>query len=278
MTARQQTDPLVPRPVLVRAKRVECLDTVTLELAAPHSSEFAFRPGQFNMLYVYGVGEIPVSVSGDPNHPVTLFHTIRATGAVSRALIEAESGDVLGLRGPYGSAWPLESARHGDVLILAGGIGLAPLRPLLYELARHRSQYRNVTLLYGTRLPETILYRDLLASLAQWRIDTYVTVDSATPGWTGNVGVVTSQMSKAVFDPQGTTVFMCGPEVMMRFAVRTVLDAGIPEQNVHLSLERNMKCAIRQCGRCQLGPVFVCRDGPVFPLPRIWRLLNIQEL
>lgn len=231
------------------------------------------------MLYVFGVGEVPISISGDPHHPETLIHTTRAVGTVTKAMRQLKAGDVMGIRGPYGTCWPVEKAEGYDVVIVAGGIGLAPLRPSLYHILEHRDKYGKVVLLYGTRSPDDILFRK---ELERWRsrfdLEIYVTVDYANPGWRGNVGVVTNLIPKAPFDPLHTMAMICGPEVMMRFTAIELLKRGVEAPNIYLTMERNMKCGIGLCGHCQLGESFICKDGPVFALTEMQERLNQWEV
>jgi NAD(P)H-flavin reductase len=235
-----------------------------------------FQAGQFTMLYSFGVGEVPISISGDPNRPTPLVHTVRAVGAVTRAICSAKRGDILGVRGPYGQGWPLSEAEGQDVVVIAGGLGLAPLRPVLYHLIAHRLRYRDARLFYGARSPRDLLYQ---REHARWRrhMAVNVTVDHGGDGWTGHVGVVTSLLARQRLDPARTIALICGPEVMMRFTVRELERQGIPHERIYLSLERNLKCAVRLCGRCQLGPAFICQDGPVFRYDRIRPFLTIRE-
>lgn len=266
---------MVPIPYRVVRRRRETHDSWTLELE-PHggASVQPFAPGQFAMLYAFGKGEIPISVSALP-----LVHTIRAVGVVSAALCDARKGDVLGVRGPFGTAWPIEAAEGADVVVLTGGIGLAPLRPVVHHLLANRERYGRVVVLSGGRSPEELLYT---AELERWRgrfdIQVEVAVDQAGVGWRGRVGVVTTLVPRADFDPAHTVAMICGPEVMMRFAVAALQDRGVPAEAIHVSLERSMKCAIRLCGHCQLGPEFICHDGPVFPWDRVEPLLRVREL
>lgn len=272
-------DPMLPRPARVRRRRRDGPHVWTLEIEAAGQDGISFAPGQFNMLTLFGVGEVPISLSGDPAKPGHLVHTIRAAGPVSTALARLSPGEPVGLRGPFGSAWPMAEANGRDVVIVAGGLGLAPLRPALLRLLAERSLYGQVVLLYGTRSPEEILFR---REIEAWRrrldIDIEVTVDHATGDWHGHVGVVTTLISRAAFDPLRTIAFVCGPEVMMRFAITALTDAGLADEAIHLSMERNMKCAVGFCGHCQFGTTFVCRDGPVFRYDRIRDLLSLKEI
>lgn len=273
-------DPMLPQLYRVQRVQPEIRGTSTLELVPTNDATgLSFAPGQFTMLYVFGVGEIPISISGDPARPHLLVHTIRAVGAVSRALQRLRRGDVIGVRGPFGSAWPIEDAKGNDVILVAGGLGLAPLRPALYALLSQREQYGRLCLLYGARTPQDVLYA---RELARWRsrfdLDVYVTVDSASAAWRGQVGVVTSLLAKIAFDPANTVALVCGPEVMMRFTVRELQERGLGAAHVFVSMERNMKCALGFCGHCQFGPTFICKDGPVLRYDRIQSWFGRREI
>jgi NAD(P)H-flavin reductase len=195
----------------------------------------------------------------------TLTHTIRAVGATTMALCSLRPGDMLGLRGPFGTGWDLEAAVGGDLVVIGGGIGLAPVRSVVRSAMAERERFGHVAVLVGARTPELLLYQD---ELEEWRhrgdVEVLVTVDAAQSGWTGDVGVVTDLIDRAGFDPARTEALVCGPEIMMRFSANALLARGVPAERIQVSLERNMECAIAQCGHCQLGPVFVCREGPVF--------------
>jgi NAD(P)H-flavin reductase len=268
---------IATEPWRVADARRETSDTVTLHLVPPGG--YAFRPGQFNMLSVPGVGEVPISVSGDPAAGDTVLHTIRDVGAVTHALCALRPGERAGVRGPYGTWWPVEEAAGGDLVIVAGGIGLPPLRPALHEALADRDRFGRIVLLYGARTPDDLLFPgELAAWRARFDLDVDVTVDAAAPGWRGNVGVVPGLLDHAAFDPAKTTAFVVGPEIMMRFTVRALLAAGVAADRVYLSAERNMQCAVALCGHCQLGPLIVCRDGPVFRYTTVARWLGIREL
>jgi NAD(P)H-flavin reductase len=274
------SDPMLPALYRVRRVLRETDDTFTLELDADDDVPMrSFAPGQFNMLYVFGVGEVPISISGDPAHPETLVHTTRAVGTVTKAMRELKRGGVIGVRGPYGSSWPVDESAGNDIVIVAGGIGLAPLRPILYRVIAQRARYGKVVLLYGTRTPDDILFKeDLKRWRARFDLETYITVDRASGSWKGNVGVVTQLIPRAPFDPSSTTAFVCGPEVMMRYSLFELERRGVSVNDVWVSLERNMKCAVAHCGHCQFGPLFICKDGPVFRYDRVKDLLSIREL
>jgi NAD(P)H-flavin reductase len=268
---------IAPRPWRVRANIRESHDTVTLELAP--DGPFAFQPGQFNMLYAEGIGEAPISISGDPASTGPILHTIRAVGAVTQALCASEPGDLVGVRGPYGSCWPVEQAAGSDVLIVAGGIGLPPLRPAIYYTLAHRELFGKIIVLYGARTPANLLFT---AELARWRarsgLTVEVTVDAADRTWRGDVGVVPGLIQRVAFDPAGAVAFMVGPEIMMRFTVRALQQAGVRDERIFLSMERDMQCAAALCGHCQLGPFLLCRDGPVLGYPRLAPWLTLREV
>ncbi len=272
-------DPMLPLSAVVRRRRRELADTWTLELEVENGTLGSFRPGQFNMLWAFGVGEAAISISGDPAKDGPLIHTIRDVGKVSGALARMRPGDRIGMRGPFGSAWPVEEAYGRDVVVVAGGLGLAPLRPALYRLFAERERYGRIALLYGTRSPREILYP---AELERWRrrldVAVEVTVDHAGTDWRGHVGVVTKLIPRSSFDPAQTVALVCGPEVMMRFAASALREAGVADEAIHLSLERHMKCALGHCGRCQLGPVLACRDGPVVSYDRVRQILALKEI
>lgn len=273
-------DPMAPRVARVRRRRRDGPQVYTLDIEEEGADgPMQFAPGQFNMLTVFGVGEVPISMSGDPAKRGPVIHTIRAVGPVSNALADLRPGDPLGVRGPFGVGWPMVEAEGKDVIVIAGGLGLAPLRPALYRLFAERERYDEITLLYGTRSPDDILFR---RELERWRarldVDIEVTVDHARDDWHGHVGVVTTLIPRATFDPEQAIALVCGPEVMMRFGIGALRDAGVAEDSIYLSMERNMKCAVGLCGHCQFGPAFVCRDGPVFRYDRVRHLLALKEI
>jgi NAD(P)H-flavin reductase len=252
---------------------------VTLTLAALDGTARPFAPGQFCMLYAFGVGEVPISISGDPARPGVLAHTVRAVGPVSAALAALRRGAVAGVRGPFGVGWPLRDAEGGDLVLVAGGIGLAPLRPVVLAAGRRRSRFGSVVLLVGARTPADLCFaRDLARWAASRRLWVGVTVDRAGPDWRGEVGVVTRLLDTAPFEPARTTAFVCGPEVMMRVTAAALCDRGVDAARVWVSMERSMACAVATCGHCQFGPAFVCRDGPVFAYGRVRHLMGVPEL
>jgi NAD(P)H-flavin reductase len=278
MQTRAAADPMVPKVARVTRTRRELGDVWTLDIETG-AGGFAFLPGQFNMLYAFGVGEAAISISGDPAAPERLVHTIRSVGKVSDALVRLKAGDTVGVRGPFGGGWPMQAAEGSDVVVIAGGLGLAPLRPSLYRFLAERDRYGRVVLLCGARSPADILFRH---EMERWRrrldIEVEVTVDHATPDWHGNVGVVTTLIPRAAFDPARTVAMICGPEIMMRFSAIELEKRGVPGEAIYLSMERNMKCAIGRCGHCQFSSDFVCKDGPVATWAHLARLLSLREI
>ena len=277
VTEPQTHNPMAPVPFEVIAKRRETHDTVTLELAAPDG--FECRPGQFNMLYPFGIGESAISISGDPSDTDRIVHTIRRVGPVTAALHELELGDHVGVRGPFGTSWPMVEAEGKDLVIVAGGIGLAPVRPAIYEALDNRKRYEQFVLLYGARTPEDLVFQN---ELREWRsrfdTEVEVSVDGAGPDYRGSVGVVTRFIPGAPFDPDNTVAMVVGPEIMMRFTVTELRKRGVPADQIYISMERNMQCAVGFCGHCQFGNRFVCRDGAVFNYASIRSYLPIKEV
>jgi len=275
-------------PVLYRVvgRQDETHDITTLSLAPVADPPMAFRPGQFNMLTAFGVGEAAISVSSAPRSSGPLEHTVRDVGSVTHSLCTTEVGGLVGVRGPFGTPWdighavrPIEHGHllpgresrpttegHGDTLVIAGGIGLAPLRGAVEELIALRQAARGrVFIIVGARDPSQIVFGDDLTRWAQSGAEVAVTVDVSAQGWTGHVGLVTSLLDDAGFNPTEAIAFVCGPEIMMRFTARTLIDRGVDPRRIQVSMERNMQCGIAWCGHCQLGPFLLCRDGPVLP-------------
>jgi NAD(P)H-flavin reductase len=271
--------PMLPRPYRVEERRQDTRDTVTLVLEPLDGDPLRFGAGQFTMLDAFGTGEVPISISGDPTRPAPLEHTVRDVGSVTHALVRSDPGTVLGVRGPYGTGWGTVDGVGGDLLVVAGGIGLAPLRPALLEALARREAFGRLVLLYGARTPDDVLFVDQLRS---WRdrhgVEVEVTVDYGTREWTGRVGLVTSLIPRAGFDPRNTLALVCGPEVMMRYVATALLDRGVPADRVRLSMERNMRCGVGLCGHCQLRELFLCVDGPVLPYDRLAPLMTVPEL
>jgi NAD(P)H-flavin reductase len=267
----------VPVPFRVADRRQDTADTWTLALE-PDRDGFAVAPGQFVMVWAFGVGEVPISVSGPPEQagePVVV--TVRDVGAVTHAICASEPGSVLGLRGPLGNSWPVAAAEGGDVVVVAGGIGLAPLRPVVLHTLARRPRFGAAAVLYGARTPLDLLYLD---ELSRWRdeLAVEVTVDAADASWMGRVGVVPKLLEQAEFRPDAVSAFVCGPEVMIRFTVDALRERGVPDERIFLSLERDMRCGVGLCGHCQLGPTLICRDGPVYSQAEVAGLMEVREL
>jgi len=273
-------EPMLPRPFRVMDRVLETADTFTLNFTASDGGPpLGFSPGQFTMVYAHGVGEVPLSISGDPATPEVLTHTVRAVGAVTTALSELRVGDEVGIRGPYGVGWPMERTVDSDVLIVAGGIGLAPVRPAIRTVLANRDDHRSVSIVYGSRTPEDLLYQhDLHSWKSRFDANVQVTVDRDAPSWTGDVGVVTPLINRLSFEPDRTIAILCGPEIMMRVVAKDLRSRGVSPADIYVSLERNMKCAVGFCGHCQFGSSFLCKDGPVVPYASVADRLAMEQL
>ncbi|GAA4192034.1 FAD/NAD(P)-binding protein [Microbispora amethystogenes] len=269
--------PMTPVVYRVRSRRPDRVDTVTLTLEPLRGDCPPFLPGQFTMLYAPGVGEIPVSISGR-SRSGGYAQTIRAVGAVSAALCGKRPGEVVGVRGPYGHGWGVPAAAGLDVVVAAGGLGIAPLRPVVRALLAGRDRYGRVSVIAGARSPATLMYPRELARWSRQGADVQVIVDHPDHAWHGPVGLVTRLVDRIVFEPRRTHAFVCGPEAMMRATAEELLRRGVAPARVELSLERNMKCAVVRCGHCQFGPLFVCEDGPVLGYDRAGPMLAVAEL
>ena len=250
--------PAVPCFYRVASRREDTSDTVTMELTERDGPVPAFAPGQFAMLTALGIGEVPISVSGlgdsGGGRARLLQHTLRAVGAVTRALCAAQPGGLIGVRGPFGTGWDVASAADRDIVVVAGGIGLAPLRPVVLTALADRSRYGRIVLLAGARTPGDLLYTD---ELERWRrdgVEVAVTVDQADSSWSGEVGLVTALIKPAGLAPGNSVAFICGPDIMMRVTADALAALGIPAGRIRVSLERNMRCGAAWCGHCQLGP------------------------
>lgn len=268
---------MAPARYRVVDRKLETDDTATLALEPIDEPLPVFRPGQFAMLYVFGIGEVPISVAGHCGVG-GLVHTVRAVGATTIALFRREPGDVLGVRGPFGFGWPVPAPAGSDVVVVAGGLGLAPLRPVIQHLVANRCRYGRVSVLIGARTPDDLLYRE---EYRHWRtagLDVLVTVDVADDAWSGDVGLVTKLFDRIDLRPAGTVAYICGPEIMMRFAAGGLVERGVPAGSTWVSLERNMQCGAGHCGHCQLGQLLVCRDGPVVNHEVAAPLMSVKEL
>jgi NAD(P)H-flavin reductase len=268
---------MAPTPYRITSRWQETADTWTLELEPRNRALPGPEPGQFTMLYAWGVGEVPISVSG-VEADGRLVQTIRDVGAVTHRLCCLEPGVSVGVRGPLGRGWPVDELRDADVVVVAGGLGLAPLRPAVRALVARRAELGRLLLLYGARTPPDLLFRDELVQWARDGFDVELTVDAADTTWDGAVGVVGKLVARADFDPSSAVALMCGPEVMMRFTALALADRGVAPEQTYVSLERSMKCGIGQCGHCQIGPTLVCLDGPVYTWAAMQPWLSVREL
>jgi NAD(P)H-flavin reductase len=260
-------DSLCPHPAIVLSVKSEAPRLATFSFAfqdQERQRRYQVKPGQFNMIYMPGVGEVPVSVSHDPEEGPGIGHTIRFTGRVTDVIGQLGPGAVVGLRGPYGRGWPMEQARGRDVLLVTGGLGLAPLRLVVRALLADRGQYGRLVLLHGARQPADLLYVSEYPEWERQGMDVMVTVDHADEAWRGRVGVVPLLFNQLRIDPDRTIMLTCGPEILMRFAVTEAQSRRVSDADIYYSMERNMQCAVGMCGHCQLGPAFLCKDGPVF--------------
>jgi NAD(P)H-flavin reductase len=277
---KQTMNPHLPAEaeVVERIQESTSIFTLRLQLCDPLArGAYRFAPGQFNMLYLYGVGEVAISIVSDPQQPAQLGHTIRVVGRVTRGLAELRAGDRIGLRGPYGRGWPLQHAPGHDVLIVTGGLGCAPVVSVINYIIMRRASFGKLTIIQGVKHAEDLLWRD---RYAYWESlpDTQVllSADHGGPVWPWHVGRVTDVFDDAQIAPERTMVMMCGPEAMMRASVKALTARGVAEDHIYLNMERNMQCAIGQCGHCQYGPSFVCRQGPVFAYPEVKALFEVK--
>ena len=271
-------NPVRPLEAVIEDIKQQTYDTVTYRISFKdlgQQGSFAFKPGQFNMVTLFGIGEAPISLSSEPQRRESFDHTVRAVGSLTKALTRLEPGSTVGVRGPYGSAWPMEEAKGKNVLIVAGGIGLAPLRPAITYMFHKRADFGSIEILYGARTPEDMLFTD---EFDDWEeqsdarvLLTADTVPQAN-GWKHNVGVVTTLFDKMRTSPEHSIVLTCGPEIMMRFVVIDLLRRRFAPDQIFVSLERRMKCGVAMCGHCQVGPKYVCKDGPVFRYSALKRI------
>ena len=239
--------------------------------------DFSFRTGQFIELTLPGIGEAPFTPSSDPNVRGTIDVTIMNAGKVTGLLHSIPKNTAVGIRGPYGKGYPLERFAGRDIFIVGGGVGLAPLRSLLFALFAQIDTYNKVVVRYGARTPRDIVYKD---SIPAWgalpKVDFLTTVDMGEPGWGGNVGLVTTILGEVPVDKNNCVVIVCGPPIMMKFVTFKLLDLGFGPGDIYLSMEKNMSCGLGKCGHCRLGSFYCCKDGPVFTyaeikdLPEIW--------
>lgn len=272
-------DILKPNTFLLTEKKWETKDVFTIKLKPKFSQKINFSHGQFNMLYAFGSGDIPISISGDNTDQESYTHTIKQVGFVSKILGQLSIGDYVGVRGPFGQGWPIENCYQKKIIIIAGGLGLAPLMSITSYFFNNISLFDKVALLYGVREPKDIIFYDwfkYLRNIAPENI--HITVDYASDYWGGNIGVVTNLIRQINFTLTDAMALICGPEIMMRFCANELLRHGLKESDIYISMERNMKCAVGFCGHCQYLNYFLCKDGPVFRFDQIKNLIFIKEL
>ncbi|HSA64542.1 MAG TPA: FAD/NAD(P)-binding protein [Nitrospira sp.] len=272
------SNPYAIHPAVIVEKIREAEDIITYRLQLVEEQarrQFRFKAGQFNMVYLFGVGEVAISIVSDPDEPQFLDHTIRIVGRVTKGIAGLQPGEVLGIRGPFGQGWPLDEARGRDVVVVTGGLGCAPVIGAIEYIFRRRTEYGSVKILHGVKTPHDLLYRERFDA---WRrfSDTEVLLTSDQPDktWSYHIGVVTELFEQVSVDPLKCIVLMCGPEIMMRLGVPILMNRGIPASAIYVSLERHMECGIGLCGHCQLGPHFVCKDGPVMRYDRVAQWLG----
>jgi NAD(P)H-flavin reductase len=267
-----------PATIVEKIREADDIDTYRLQFVDEQvRRSYRFSAGQFNMVYLFGVGEVAISIVSDPDQPDSLDHTIRAVGRVTRAIAGLKIGDVLGIRGPFGQGWPLADIRGKDIVVVTGGLGCAPVVGAIEYIFRRRSDFGAVRILHGVKTPHDLLYHERFETWRQ-HPDTkvYLTSDRADKNWQYHVGVVTGLFHEVRIDPARTAVLMCGPEIMMRLGAPILIDRGIPATSIYVSLERHMECGIGLCGHCQMGPYFLCKDGPVMRYDRVARLLGSE--
>ena len=279
-------DRSTPFEATIKWTRKETRDTFTCAIRISNreiQKGYRFVPGQFNMLYVPGIGEAPISMSSSPLDR-DIMHTVRIAGDVTTALSLLGAGEVIGIRGPFGRGWPIEEAEDLDLLIVAGGLGIAPLRSVARHFMKTHSPKKKTAhprrmLLYGAKTPKDIVFRDEFPRLRDI-FDVFLSVDRADPEeyWRGETGLVTQLFDRLSLDPVRTIVFVCGPEIMMQTSVRELILREVPEEKIFVSMERNMNCGMGICGHCFFGPRFVCKDGPVFRFSEISGIMGIKEL
>jgi NAD(P)H-flavin reductase len=268
-----------PARILRITPEVPGVQTYELELRDPEIRDaYGFAAGQFNMLYLPGIGEAAISIASDVATPAVLAHTVRAVGNVTDALTRLAVGDEVLVRGPYGRPWPVAELEGRHVVVVGGGLGLASQRAAILQFARHRDRYRSVTILHGAKTPADLFYPGEYAAWEAAGLDVRPTVDLPDDAWQGHVGLVTALFAGLAIEPERAGVLCCGPDPMMNAVARAAAAVGIAPADVYVSLERNMACAIRQCGLCQFGPAFVCQDGPVFPYDTIAKYIVVPHL
>lgn len=270
-------NPYLPREAEIVGRTQESPSTFTLELRLTDGAPYAFLPGQFNMLYLHGSGEVPISIVADTEDSGVLTHTIRALGRITGGLAALRVGDHIGLRGPFGRGWPMQAAESHDVVVVTGGLGCAPSVSIIHHILTHRQRYGHLSILQGVKHTDDLIWR---AQYEAWAalpdVEVHLAADAAGPDWPGHVGLVTALFERLELDGANTLAMLCGPEVMMHASAEGLHQLGIAANDIYLSMERNMQCALGHCGHCQMGGNFVCTQGPVFPWPEVRELLGVR--
>ena len=279
MVVKTMHNPYLPdaAEVIERIQETQTVFTLRLAFTDPGKrKKYSFVPGQFNMVYLHGVGEIPISIVSDPEDPEMLDHAIRVVGRVTQGLSKLKKGDQIGLRGPYGLGWPLAETKGKDVLVITGGLGCAPVVSVINYINKRRSDFGRLTILQGVKLPKDLIWRK---RYEQWiqepDTEVFLAADKGDPSWPWHVGLVVELFDQMNIS-DNTVVMMCGPEGMMRVCIHELTLRNIPEDAIYLSMERNMKCALGHCGHCQYGPHFICKNGPVFRYDKISEIFGLK--
>lgn len=264
--------------ILQRTQLTKDIFTLDFKFTDPEvERNYQFTPGQFNMVYLFGVGEVAISIVSDPEQEKRYSHTIRQVGRITRGLAQLQPGDHIGIRGPFGRGWPLNEAENKDVLVITGGLGCAPSVSIIEYIIKRRENYKKLTVLQGVKHSADLIYRE---HYQRWSklpdTEVLLAADKSAPGWAWHTGLITELLNDISIDPNDTLCLMCGPEAMMLAAINYLTQQQLPEQAIHFSMERNMECAIGHCGHCQLGGKFVCKDGPIFCYPDVKDLLGKQ--
>lgn len=263
--------------IIARIQESPTIFSLRLRLTNPEiQKNYQFLPGQFNMIYLFGVGEVAISIVSDPTEKNEFTHTIRCVGRVTRALEKLKIGDRIGIRGPFGRGWPLQLVKGKDIIVITGGLGCAPVVSVINYIIERIAEYKSLKILQGVKHSSDFIFASRYKEWFQMpKTEVFIAADHADPLWPWAIGRVTDMIEKLDIEPKNTIGMMCGPEVMMQVALQGLLKKNIPEDNLYLSMERNMECGIGHCGHCQFGGLFVCKNGPIFSYPQIKDLLGV---
>jgi len=263
----------LPRMATIQDMRTETIDVTTFRVTIDGSDgagKLEYKSGQFAEVSVLGVGEAPISISSSPTRPEAIEFSIRRIGELTNALHELEPMDKIGIRGPFGNSFPLEEMAGKELLIIGGGIGLAPLRSVILNVFDNRAKYGKINIIYGARSPQDLVFT---SEYEEWQaVDNtrlHLTVDRGDEEWKGNVGLVPTFLREINPSPENTTSITCGPPIMIKFVIEALNELGFSSEHIITTLERRMKCGVGKCGRCNIGSKYVCLDGPVFTLKQL---------